>query len=108
MEIAFYLNTNGTNLLLKPLVSSIIGHGNEAFLSQVGEELSKDTTMAIMGEVSCAANNSTEGVKEAAYVRKIPTAATEVIYELTSSYPGSPAKRLKTFLPTYMGPFQIL
>ena len=63
MEIAFYLTTNGTNLFLKPMVSLIIGDANQAFLSQVGEDLSKDTAMAIMEEVNRTANTSTEGLR---------------------------------------------
>ena len=47
-ESALYLTPNGTNLLLKPLVSLIIGDENQAFLSQVGEDLAKDTVMDIM------------------------------------------------------------
>ena len=102
MKIAFYLTTNGTNLFLKPMVSLIIGDANRAFLSQVGEDLSKDTAMAIMEEVNRTANTSTEGVEEAAYVGTTPTEGTEVIDELTSADPGSTAKRLKTFAPSYM------
>ena len=95
----FYLTPNGTHLYLKPLVSLIIGDANQAFLSQAGEDLSKDTAMAIMDELNCTANTSTEGVEEAAYVGKIPTAGMEVIDELTGGDPGSPDKRLKTFVP---------
>ena len=98
MESAFHLTTNGKNLLLKPLLSLIIGYANQAFLSQVGEDLSKDTAMDIMEEVNRTANTSMEGVEEATYVGTIPTAGTEVIDELTSADLGSPAKRLKTFV----------
>ena len=48
VESAFYLIMNDTNLFLKPLVSLIIEDANQAFLSQVGEDLFKDTAMAIM------------------------------------------------------------
>ena len=58
--------------------------------------------MAIMKEVKRTVNNSTEGFEEAAYVRMIPIAGTEVIYDLTGADPGSPAKRLKTFVPPDM------
>ena len=80
MESAFYLTTNVTNLLLKPLISLIIGDANQEFISQVGEDLSKDTATAIMDELNRTANTSTERVEEAAYVGMIPTAGTEVIY----------------------------
>ena len=79
MESAFCLTTNGTNLFLKPLVSLIIGDSNQAFLSKVVEDLSKDTAMDIMEEVNRTANTSTERIDEAAYVVTIPTAGTEVI-----------------------------
>ena len=36
VEGAFYLTPNGTDLLLKPLVSLIILDANQAFLSHVG------------------------------------------------------------------------
>ena len=49
-ESALYLTTNGTNLFLKPLVSLIIEDANQAFLSQVGEDLSTDTAMDIIEE----------------------------------------------------------
>ena len=55
--------------------------------------------MDIMEEVNRTANTSMEGVEEAAYVGTIPTSRTEVIYELTSADPCSPAKWLKTFVP---------
>ena len=61
MESAFYLITNGTNLFLKPLVSLVIGDANQAFLSQVVEDLSKDTNMVIIDEVNRTMDNSTEG-----------------------------------------------
>ena len=102
VESAFYLNTNGKNLLLKPLVSLITEDVNQAFLSQVGEDLSKDTAMAIMEEVKHITNTSTEGFEEADYVGTISTAGTEVIYELTGADPCYPAKGLKTFVPQYM------
>ena len=79
VESSFYLTTSGTNLFLKPLVSLIIGHAKQAFLSQVGEDLSKDTFLAIMEELNRTANTSTEGVEEADYVGTIPTAGMEVI-----------------------------
>ena len=66
VESALYLTTNGTNLFLKPLVSFIIGDANKAFFSQVVEDLSKDTVMAIMEKVNRTANTSTEGFEEAA------------------------------------------
>ena len=62
LESDFYLTTNGTNLFLKPLVSLIIGDANQEFLSQVGEDLSKDTDMAIMEELNRTTNTSTKGV----------------------------------------------
>ena len=62
LESDFYLTTNGTNLFLKPLVSLIIGDANQEFLSQVGEDLSKDTNMAIMEELNRTTNTSTKGV----------------------------------------------
>ena len=102
MESAFYLTTNGTNLFLKPLVSLIIGDTNQVLLSQVGEDLYKDTAMDIMEEVKRITNNSTEVVEEDYYVRKIPESGTEVIDELTGADPGSPAKRMKTFVPPYI------
>ena len=102
MDSALYLTKNGTNLFLKPLVSLIIGDENQAFLSQVGENLSKDTAMAIMDEVNRTKNNSTEEVEEDSYVRTIPTVGTEVTEKLTSGDPGYPDKRLKTFVPPDM------
>ena len=56
--------------------------------------------MAIMEEVNHTANTSMEGVEEATYVGTIPTAGTEVIDELNGAEPGSPAKRVKTFVIT--------
>ena len=47
-ESSFCLNPNGTKLFLKPLVPFITGDKNQAFLPQVGADLSKDTDMAIM------------------------------------------------------------
>ena len=35
MESVLYLNSNGTNLFLKPLVSFIIGDANQTFILQV-------------------------------------------------------------------------
>ena len=70
------------------------------FLSQVGEDLSKETDMDIMDEVNCTVNNLTEGVEDDAYVGTTPTAGTEVIKDLTGRDPGSQSKRLKDFLPT--------
>ena len=102
VESAFYLIINGTNLFPKPLVLLIIGDVNQAFLSQVGEYLSKYTDMAITEEVNRTANTSTEGVDEAYYVRTIPTSGTVDIDKLTSADPCYPAKRLKTFVPTDM------
>ena len=77
----------------------IIENANQASLSQVGEDLSNETAIAIMDEVNCTINNLAEGVEEAAYVGTIPTAGIEVIDELTGGDPGSPAKRLKNFVP---------
>ena len=79
VDSAFYLTTNGTNMLLKPLVSLMMGYANQASLSQVGEDISKDTAMAIMDEANCTVNNLTEGVEEDAYVGTIPTAGTIVV-----------------------------
>ena len=58
--------------------------------------------MAIMDEVNCTANTSTEVVEEAAYIGTIPTSGTEVIDKLTRGDPGSPVKRIKTFVPPGM------
>ena len=66
MEIALYLTSNSTNLLLKPLVSLTIQDANHEFLSPVGEDLSNNTAMAIMDEVNCITNTSTEYFEEAA------------------------------------------
>ena len=55
--------------------------------------------MDIMDGVNLTANASMEGVEEAAYVGKIATAGMEVIDNLTGWDLGSPAKRLKTFVP---------
>ena len=79
VESAFYLTTNVKNLFLKPMVSLIIGDANHGFLSQVGEEMSKDNDMAIMEEVKRTMNTSTEEVEEDAYFRTTPRAGTEVI-----------------------------
>ena len=76
VESDLYLTPNGTHLFLKPLVLLIIGYANQEFLSQVGEDLSKDTAMAIMYEVNCTANTLTDVFEEAAYVGTIPTAGT--------------------------------
>ena len=102
VESALYLTPNGTNLLLKPPVSLIIRDENQTFLSQVGEDISKDTAMAIMDDVNYTANTSTEGVEEAAYIGMIPKAVTEVIDELTGRDPGSP----KNWLPERRNIFQ--
>ena len=48
VDSVLYLTPNGTNLFLKYMVSLIIGDVNQACLSQVGGDLSKDTPMAIM------------------------------------------------------------
>ena len=79
-----------------------MGDANDAFISQAGEDLSKDTAMAITEEVNRNSNNSTKGVEEADYVGAIPTSGMEVIDKLTGVYPGYPAKLLKTFVPTDM------
>ena len=102
VDSALYITTNGTNMFLKPLVSFIIGYANQAFISKVGEELSKETDMAIMEEVKRTTNTSTEGVEEDAYVQTILRSGTEVIDELTGAYPGSTDKRLKTFVTSDM------
>ena len=99
MESAFYLTSNSTNLLLKPLVSLTIRDVNHEFISPVGEDLSNNTAMDIMDKVNCITNNSTEYFEEAAYVGKIATSGTEVIDKLACRYPGSSEKRLKTFVP---------
>ena len=79
VESAFYLTPNITDLFLKPLVSLIIWDANHAFISQVGEYLSKDTAMDIMEKVNHTKNNPIEGVEEAVYIGTIPTVVTEVI-----------------------------
>ena len=99
VEIAFYLSSNSTNLFLKPLVSLTIVDANQEFLSQVGEDLSKDTSMDIMDKENHTANTSTELFEEVAYVVTITTTGTEVIYELVCGGPGSSEKILKTFVP---------
>ena len=45
-------------MFLKPLVSLTIGDANEDFLSQLGDDLSKDTVIAIMDKVNCTVNTS--------------------------------------------------
>ena len=60
VESAFYLTSNSTNLLLKPLVSLTIGYAIQTLLLHIGRDLSKDAAMAIMDEVNRTANNSTE------------------------------------------------
>ena len=60
MERDFYLTSNGTHLLLEPLVSLTIGYANQAFLSHVGDDIPNDTTMYIMDEVNHTVNTSTE------------------------------------------------
>ena len=57
----FYLISNGKNLFLEPLVSLTIGDTNQEFLSQVGEDIAKDTAMDIMDKVNRTAKTSTEG-----------------------------------------------
>ena len=56
MDSAFYLTINGTNMFLKPLVSLMIGDSNHKFISQVGEDISKYTAMAVMVEVNPTKN----------------------------------------------------
>ena len=58
--------------------------------------------MDIMDKVNRTKNTSTEGVEENDYVGTIPTSGMEVIGELTGGDPGSPAKRLKNYVPPYM------
>ena len=87
---------------MKPLVSFFIGYTNKAFISQLGEDLSKDIAMDIMDGVNHTTNTPTEGVEEDAYVGTIPTSGTEVIDELICGDPGSQAKRLKTSVPPGM------
>ena len=58
--------------------------------------------MAIMEGVNRTVNTSTEGFEEADYVGAIPTEGTEVIEKLNGADPGSPDKRLKTFVPPNM------
>ena len=58
--------------------------------------------MAIIEEVNHTVNTSTEGVEEAAYSGTTPKSGTGVMDKLTGAYPGSPAKRLKTFVPPDM------
>ena len=50
---------------LKPLVSLTIEDANQEFLSQVGEDISNDTAMYIMGEVNRTKNISIEYFEEA-------------------------------------------
>ena len=59
MESSLYLTSNGTYLFLEPLVSLTIGYANQDFISQLGEDLSKDTATAIMDEVKRTTNAST-------------------------------------------------
>ena len=89
--------------VLETLVSLVIEDTNNFFLSQVGEDLSKYTTMDIMDKVNRTTNTSTEGIWEAAYVRKIPTEGTEVIDEFEGGDPGSTAKRLKIIFASRYG-----
>ena len=56
MDSAFYLTINVTNMFLKPLVSLMIGDSNHKFISQVGEDISKYTAMAVMVEVNPTKN----------------------------------------------------
>ena len=58
--------------------------------------------MAIMEEVNRTANTSTGVVEEATCVGTIQAAGTEVIDDLIGVDPGSPDKRLKTFVPPDM------
>ena len=89
VESAFYLTSNGKHLFLNPLVSLTIGDVNKEFISQVGDDLSKDTATTIMDEVNQNANNSTERFDEAAYVKPISTTGKEVIDKLVCGYKGS-------------------
>ena len=93
------MTSNGTNLLLKPLVSLTIGDANKTFILHVGEDLSKDTAMDIMYEVNRTANNSTEEFEESAYVGTVSKAGIEVMDELACEDLGYQAKRLKNFVP---------
>ena len=88
MEISFCLNSNGKNLFFKPLVSLTIVDANQAFLSQVGEDISKDTSMDIMEKVNRTANTYTEVFDEASYIVTIAKTVTEVIYVLVCEYSG--------------------
>ena len=89
------------------MVSLIIGYENQEFLSQVVEYLSKDIAIAIMDKVNQTKNTSTEGVEEATYIRKTPTAGTEVIDNMTGGYPSSPKSGLKPLCLQVLKPFQI-
>ena len=64
--------------------------------------------MDIMEEVNRTANTSTEGVEEADYIGKIPTAGTDVMDELTGAEPGSTDKRQKNLCLQIWRPFKIL
>ena len=55
MDSDFFLTPNGTNLFLKPLVMLIMVDKNQAFLSQLGEDIYKDDEMDIMEKVNHAA-----------------------------------------------------
>ena len=99
MGSALYLASNVTNLFLKPLVSPTTGDANQEFISQVGEDISKVTAMAIMYEVNRIVNNDTEGFEEADCIEKIETTGTDVIYELVCGDIGSSVKILRTFVP---------
>ena len=55
-----------------------------------------------MEELNRTTNSSTGWFEEAAYVRTIPTAGTEVIDKLTGADPGYPYKPLKIFVPPNM------
>ena len=55
--------------------------------------------MDITAEVNRTKNNYTEELEEAASVGNISTVSIEVMYEMECEDPGSPRKRLKTFVP---------
>ena len=95
----FYLNSNGTNMFLKHFISLTIGDENQMFILHVGEDLSKDTAMAIMNEVNRTTNTSTDEFEEAAYVGTLSKDGTKVMDELSCGDIGSPSKRLKTVAP---------
>ena len=84
---------------MKPLFSLVIVDTNKTFLSHVGEDLSKETDIAVMDEVNRTSNNSTEEFEEAAYSGTISTSGTDVMDHLACVNPGSHTKILKTFVP---------